>query len=277
MRLEGLKRGAYTIDRPRWITTEEALEAWSASLDANVAPLTKRRLLLQTRRFLSAWDDLPWLLDREDVWGYAELYSQGCRNFCTASSPGAGPGCREGLDIGSCATSCPKYQSMAYETVGAHLQAVSNFFRFLEHHGVVKFNVAESVKKEWLHQNKHRKRVKEHRVPALADVQKLLSGQPNHALVYLLMAKTGPRVGEAMSLRVDFEHFERGRWFKVPGDEGKRRGNRYLFLDQELDAAVEKYLVWRRNVMLNCGRSMISCLLVCRGSRWRRAGTRLAR
>lgn len=244
--LIGLKRSEHGPERPVWTSAAEAEAAWSASIGATMAVTTQRRYRLEVARFLRAWDDLPWVLERHDLWRYVDLFGQGCRSYRRRIGLKMGDACLKGQDVSGCNSECLAYESMRFATVDAHLGAVSHFFRFMEQNGMVEVNHVESVKKAWVRQNKHRNRTQPRRVPSLEDVRKLYrSSQANRAALYAVLAKTGTRIAEALSLRLDAEHFKPGHWLLIPEGYGKRRGNRFLPIDRELARVLEAYLPWR--------------------------------
>lgn len=244
--LVGLKKSGVGDESAGFQSAEESLRAWFGLLDATCAVATRKRYKIQVRKFVAAWDELPWELSKADIWRYIELYSQGCTNFRTNIGAGRGEGCTKGLVPSNCSAECPLYASVKVQTIGAHLQAVAAYYRFLEQRNMVSVNVLERVKREWAKQSKHRHRSSNRRIPTKEEIRVLLRGTlPNHAAVLAVMAKCGTRIGETLSLRVDSEHFERGRWLVIPDVYGKRRGNRRLVIDAELWSCLEPYLSWR--------------------------------
>lgn len=248
--LVGLTRTRKGSMEPEFRTKDEAFEAWIPVLISTLAATSARRYQIQASRFLRAWVDEPWELEKEDIWRYIHEFSQGCSFFRTNVGKSQTKGCMKDLDLVGCSTKCRSYEPVRVQTVEAHLQAVSAFYRFLEQRNMVQVNVVEAIKRDWSRQMKHRRRSSARRIPTVDEIQILLKRSlPQRAAVYAVMAKTGVRISEALALKVDSVHFEPQKWFVLPQFYGKRRGNRKLPIDAELWRLLEPYLEWRSEVM----------------------------
>lgn len=252
--LIGLTRQQTSPTEVPWNTNGEAVQAWKTHAATRLAPVTLRTYTYQIQRFAAAWNDPLWLLSHQDIWHYTTQYSSQCRHYRMQLGRGNGPGCTQGQDLATCNPQCPTYQAMRFVTVDAHLQAIVAFYDYLEHLGAVDKNPARSVKREWVRENRHRHRQRAKRIPNAQEIRTLLQGdiQDNHRAVYAVMAKTGTRSSEALSLRIDPQHYEPGKWLRIPENEhGKRRGNRWLPIDDELHAILQDYLEWRNDRIQN--------------------------
>lgn len=240
--------------RPTWSSNDEAFQAWHDYEQTRLSPVTLGHYAHEVRRFLGHWTDLAWSLDRQDIWTYVRTYAAYCRNYRAGGA--RAEYCAAKQDLNGCTTTCPAYGVMNINTVDHHLRAVSAFYHFLDHAGLIQHNPVQRVHREWSRENKHRQRKSSRRVPTRQELGLLMRRDtPIHRrALYAVLAKTGFRIGEAIKLQADEEHLDLVHgWLHLPEFYGKRRGNRSLPIAPDLQAVLAEYLPWRRALMERLG------------------------
>lgn len=130
-------------------------------------------------------------------------------------------------------------------TLKGHFAAISSLYDYLIFIGKAQTNPILPFRRRFL------ARIKESfggdNTRQLISIQQmcLLAGSAESTLdltIIVLLAKTGIRRGELMALKISDLYFETGI-IRLP-DKAKRT-NRIAFIDDELEAVLKRYLVWR--------------------------------
>ncbi len=133
-------------------------------------------------------------------------------------------------------------------TLKGAFYALSTFYSFLEYEGRVDTNPVPGFRK------RHLSRVKTH--PEAENIRQLISVQDMQTLVaicagvrdraiLMTLAKTGMRRGELLGLKVDDIDLRRSV-IRIPPKA--KRSNRIAFIDVELSAVIQAYLMWREPI-----------------------------
>lgn len=237
-------RVQYTIK-----TNEEAFRGWQTYHGSRLSEHTLRNYAFDVRMFIQALERPAWEYRRHDMWSYLDLYLERCKHHQWGAPSFADHGgsyCRKGQDVANCGRQCPVFESRTGVTVQKHLQAIVTFYDFLVRHGLMEYNFVRDVRREYSRENPAR-RVRRKHVPSMDELKRLIAHCPgeNRRAMYVFMAKTGARIGEAIRIPFDEHHVDLDEgWARVP-EGGKRRGNPNLIIDKELRKELEAYLKWR--------------------------------
>lgn len=257
-------------------TNQEIAEAWYEDSKIKLRPVTLKHYNYEVRRFCESWGDtLVTELTKMDFWDYMDQYGKLCRSLTRKAKPFTGDvesvdglWCLKKLDMADCGSACGKYDPLAVDSVGKHLTAVISLFDFMAKVDLISVNFTRDAVRSWKKENKHRKRVRPKRVLTKMEVELLINKCPymHRRVFYLLMAKTGVRVSEAISLRMTPELYQpRKGWIKIPEFPGKRRGNRVLIVDEQLLRYLTAYEIWRERKLRRLGKITDSLFISHRG------------
>ncbi|MHB1260969.1 MAG: hypothetical protein ACYC2H_04555 [Thermoplasmatota archaeon] len=251
-------------DLMRFRTNEDLIEAWRRNAATRLSDIVLHHRTIEIRRFMQQWGTiLATELNVVELRTYVEVYAGGCRNFRRGgmtprpSQPPMPDRCAKKLDLSACSTTCPGYEPMNAPTVEKHLEAIKDFYDYLVELGLLPFNFLEQVKKSWKKKNRHRMgRKSKKRHLTREEVLALVNGTPHwdRKITYSIGCKTGPRASEIGRLRVDPPWIDPDlTWLRIPpagGNNGKRKGNDYLVVDNELRRLLVPYLQWRKQKLL---------------------------
>jgi integrase len=228
---------------------QEALDAWFEADASNLRPTTLNKYRSAIERFVRDWGDVPvWTLRKRDLWQYVQNVQLLCRFYQGTSANGRKPNCIQNQNLDQCGPACVAFKALRQLSVRNTLCAVIRFYDHLADMEVIEHNVMRDVARQWV--RKTPKEVGRIRQPATLEQVKRLTGMGvpiQRRAVYAVLAKTGVRIGEAANIRIDSEHFnlEEG-WLKLPSEGyAKRKGNRYVVIDSELQPVLREYLEWR--------------------------------
>lgn len=241
-------------------TNEDLFQAWQRDAQTRLADDTLRFRTTHISLFLEQWgSNLVTDLSVAELRSYIEARAATCKNFRRGGmTRGNGASvmpdrCTKRLDLGGCGFKCPGYEPMIAGTVDAHLTALRDFYDFLVELELLPFNLMEQAKKAWRKKNRHRmKRKASKRHLSREEVLQIYHGTSSWTLKIIIAAgcKTGPRGGEIARLRVDAPYMDPNlTWMRVPPagrNNGKRKGNDYLVVDNEFRRILVPYLSWRR-------------------------------
>jgi len=238
-------------DGPRFTSNEAIATAWRDYQETRLQPVTLRHYAYEIRSFLDAWTStLATTLQPRDLRAYLVQYGQRCQFYRRQGFPIAkGAFCVQKRDLAACGKGlCPAYQPLVFATVENHLKALVCLYDFLVGQEALPHNFVRDVKRAWIQEHRHLNRSRSKRLLSHEDVRRLVeeASAPNRMILYALLAKTGARIKEVLLLRVDRDHMNlQEGWLKVPEFKGKRRGNRYLVVDDELRHLLQDYFPWR--------------------------------
>ncbi|MCA1811403.1 MAG: hypothetical protein LC623_05270 [Halobacteriales archaeon] len=241
-------------------TNEALLQAWLRDAALRLSDESIRQRTTHIQVFLREWgSNLVTDLSVPELRSYIEARAATCKNFRRGGMT-RGNGlftmpdrCTQDLNLQGCGLRCPGYEPMTAPTLDTHLAALKDFYDLLVELGLLPFNLLEQAKKAWRKKNRHRmKREASKRHLSQEEVLKLYHGTQNWGLKISIAigCKDGPRASEIARLRVDPPWMDPNlTWMRVPragGNNGKRKGNDYLVIDNELRRVLVPYLAWRR-------------------------------
>lgn len=229
------------------------MEAWLAYESTILRPTTLKGYENQVTLFINAWpDDEVWTLNAPDIWRYIELHQTKCGSYIPRALATGRAGCKKGLQPSNCNPDCPGYKAIGYGTMERHLNAIVRFYDYLLQNEIIHHNPIRDVRRRWANRNRHRRPEPSAQVASMEQVQALTDPRTpiQRRTLYATLAKTGLRISEAISLRIDPQLFNLDEgWMKIPDFGGKRKGNRTIIIDKELRLILEKYLSWRKQLM----------------------------
>ncbi len=240
-----LKHALRTLKEKTWVRYKGVVRDFIADLnhdDIKPPELTENQLL-------------EWLEDkREGFW---------CKQFMPTLIHTDGPTCRAGHEgvPDRCREKCGDRQLISHRTTYKKFEAVVHFYGWLARTYQTGANPATGAHSFYYedHGEAIKRRRKPH-TPTVDEVRTLIDTTPhlNHAIMYAFAAKHGLRIHELFLLYIDDKHMDlEAGWMKLREfedprtgkPEGKRRGNRTLYLDWELRTLLKSYLRWRSRKM----------------------------
>lgn len=254
--LQRIPRGT---ELQRFKSNDQILEAWARNAATRLADATLGHRRIEIRRFLEQWGTtLVTELSVVELRTYIEVYAGGCRNYrrggmTPPGRPVVGDRCTKDLDLAGCSFKCLGYEPVTAGTTDSHLQAIKDLYDYLVDLELLEFNLMEQAKRSWKRKNRHRlnrdaKKRHLNRDELLALYRE--TTQWDLKISEAIGCKCGPRASEIARLRVDLPWMDPDlKWMRVPpagGNNGKRKGNDLLVIDNELRRVLEPYLAWRK-------------------------------
>ena len=127
------------------------------------------------------------------------------------------------------------------KTVESYYSALSSFYEYLVFEDLVKANPVPGFRKRYLTQYKNRQQGSQRKLLSVEDMSRLINGtlEVRDRALMAVLAKTGVRRGELISMDVEDVDWERGR-IKLKGKN--KRSNLYVYFDEETAVLLSRWL-----------------------------------
>jgi integrase/recombinase XerD len=132
-------------------------------------------------------------------------------------------------------------------TVEHHFSAISTFYGYLVYEGIVDKNPVPEVRKRYLRRFKDEAPRSERKLISVEEMSALIDSvlDPRDKAIAILLAKTGMRRGELVSLDVDDVHWED---LSIRLKPTPKRSNLLVFFDDECARVLKRWLDMRDKV-----------------------------
>ena len=139
-----------------------------------------------------------------------------------------------------------KARDLKYGSIKRIYTCVSAFYEFLIAEELVEYNPIVPFRKYYLRRYKNGNDSESRKLISVEDASRLVNSilDSRDKCILVLLFKTGMRVGELTSLDVDDVDINKG---EVTLKLKKKRSNRVLYLDDEVIAVLQRWLVARKN------------------------------
>jgi integrase/recombinase XerD len=139
-----------------------------------------------------------------------------------------------------------KARELKYGSIKRIYTCVSAFYEFLIAEELVEYNPILPFRKYYLRQYKNGSDSDSRKLIGVEDASRLVNSilDSRDKCILVLLFKTGMRVGELTSLDVGDVNLDKG---EVALKLKKKRSNRVLFLDDEANTVLQRWLVARKN------------------------------
>jgi len=139
-----------------------------------------------------------------------------------------------------------KTRELKFETIKKSFTSLSAFYEFLIMDGFVEFNPILPFRKYYLRRYKNSSDSENRKLIGIEDASRLVNSilETRDKCILVLLFKTGMRVGELTSLDMSDVNLDKG---EVTLKQKKKRSNRILYLDDEANAVLQRWLVARKN------------------------------
>ena len=127
------------------------------------------------------------------------------------------------------------------KTVESYYSALSSFYEYLVFEDLVHANPVPGFRKRYLTQYKNRQPGAQRKLLSVEDMSRLINGtlEVRDRALMTVLAKTGVRRGELISMDVDDIDWEKGR-IKLKGKN--KRSNLYVYFDEETAVLLSRWL-----------------------------------
>jgi integrase/recombinase XerD len=139
-----------------------------------------------------------------------------------------------------------KTRELKFETIKRFFTSLSAFYEFLIMDGLVEFNPILPFRKYYLRRYKNSSDSENRKLIGVEDASRLVNSilDTRDRCILVMLFKTGMRVGELTSLDIDDVNLDKG---EVRLKQKKKRSNRILYLDDEANAVLQRWLMARKN------------------------------
>jgi integrase/recombinase XerD len=139
-----------------------------------------------------------------------------------------------------------KTRELKFETIKRFFTSLSAFYEFLIMDGLVEFNPILPFRKYYLRRYKNGGDSENRKLISVEDASRLVNSilDTRDRCILVLLFKTGMRVGELTSLDMGDVNLDKG---EVMLKQKKKRCNRILYLDDEANAVLQRWLMARKN------------------------------
>ncbi len=140
-----------------------------------------------------------------------------------------------------------KERNLSQKTIKNYFVGLSTFYDFLVFEGVVETNPIPAFRKRYLHTYKTDKRPEERKLLSVAEMSRLISNMldPRAKAVALILAKTGARKGELISMDLEDINWDN---YSITLKPKAKRSNRIVFFDEECAIALKRWLMIRKEL-----------------------------
>ena len=139
-----------------------------------------------------------------------------------------------------------KARDLKYGSIKRIYTCVSAFYEFLIAEELVEYNPIVPFRKYYLRRYKNGNDSESRKLIGIEDASRLVNSilDTRDRCILVLLFKTGMRVGELTSLDMDDVNLDNG---EVTLKQKKKRSNRILYLDDEANVVLQRWLVARKN------------------------------
>ena len=132
-------------------------------------------------------------------------------------------------------------RKVSTKTVEMYFTALSSFYEYLVFEEIIKTNPVPSFRKRYLTKYKTHKPGNQRKLLSVEDMSRLINGtlEVRDRALMTVLAKTGVRRGELISMDVDDIDWEKGR-IKLKGKN--KRSNLYVYFDEETAVLLSRWL-----------------------------------
>ncbi len=137
-----------------------------------------------------------------------------------------------------------RFRGLQGSTLKGYFAAISSFYDYLVFEGAMSINPVTSFRRRYLSRVKDQHECRQ--LISIEDMRLLVRAAPGirEKAIILLLAKTGIRRGELLSLCIEDIIFKSDTIIIAPK---AKRSNRLAFIDEELKEVLMEYLEWRES------------------------------